>query len=184
MYQPKGFTLEYLLYKEFIKNTLAKHDTIEDYLNKVKVLSNNLNNQELELPKQVIYAWVLNGLTPIYEGFVAIVTQGFRNDPSSINTDDLFSNLLDESRRQVALETETALYLKYINKPHGYSKQPARDKLVGIRKKPKGKYYKNYKKPNFKIKDYYFLFPNKAPEGFKLKTQIRRKRRMRRTRSP
>jgi hypothetical protein len=68
----------------------------------------------------------------------AMVTQGFCNDSSSINLEDLFSNLLDESRRQVALETETALYLKFANKPHGYSKQPARDKPVGIRKKPKG----------------------------------------------
>jgi gag-polypeptide of LTR copia-type len=27
MYQPKGFTSEYLVYKEFFENTLAKHDT-------------------------------------------------------------------------------------------------------------------------------------------------------------
>jgi hypothetical protein len=51
MYQPKGFTLEYLLYKEFFENTLAKHDATEDCLDKVKVLSDNLKNKELELPK-------------------------------------------------------------------------------------------------------------------------------------
>ena len=47
-------------------------------------------------------AWVLNNLTNPYKGFVTIVTQLYRTNSSNINLENLFSNLLDESRRQVS----------------------------------------------------------------------------------
>jgi len=44
-------------------------------------------------------AWVLNNLTSPYKGFVIMVTQSYRTNSSTINLENLFSNLIDESRR-------------------------------------------------------------------------------------
>jgi hypothetical protein len=41
---------------------------MEEYLNKVKQLSDQLKAKKLELPKQVVITWVLNNLTEEYEG--------------------------------------------------------------------------------------------------------------------
>ena len=56
-------------------------------------------------------AWVLNNLTSPYEGFVTIVTQSYRTNSSNINLENLFSNLLDESRRQGSKDYEIALVI-------------------------------------------------------------------------
>ena len=61
------------------------------------------------MPSQVIVAWVLNNLTSPYKGFVTMVTQSYRTNSSTINLENLFSNLLDESRRQVSKDQEIAL---------------------------------------------------------------------------
>jgi hypothetical protein len=47
---------------------------MEEYLNRIKLLSDQLKVKKIELPKQVIVAWLLNNLTPAYEGFVTMVT--------------------------------------------------------------------------------------------------------------
>ena len=47
---------------------------MEEYLNKVKQLSDQLKAKNLELPKQVIIAWVLNNLTNNYDGLVFNIT--------------------------------------------------------------------------------------------------------------
>ena len=73
LYSPKGFSLEFLICKELFKTTLSKYYSIEKYLNKVKQLTNQLKAKGIELPKQVIVAWVLNNLTNPYKGFVMIV---------------------------------------------------------------------------------------------------------------
>ena len=75
---------------------------MEEYLNKVKQLTDQLKAKGIELPNQVIVAWVLNNLTNPFEGFVIMVTQSYRTNSSDINLENLFSNLLDESRRQVS----------------------------------------------------------------------------------
>ena len=74
LYSPKGFTSEFLICREFFNTTLDKHSSIEEYLNKVKQLSDQLKAKSLELPKQVIIAWVLNNLTEEYEGIVSNIT--------------------------------------------------------------------------------------------------------------
>ena len=56
-------------------------------------------------------AWVLNNLTSPYKGFVIIVTQLYRTNSSNINLENLFSNLLDKSRRQVSKDQEIALVI-------------------------------------------------------------------------
>jgi len=40
LYSPKGFTSEFLLYKEFFSTTLQSLNSIEEYINKIKQLSN------------------------------------------------------------------------------------------------------------------------------------------------
>ena len=47
---------------------------MEEYINKVKELSDQLKAKNLELPKQVIIAWVLNNLTDNYDSLVANIT--------------------------------------------------------------------------------------------------------------
>ena len=56
LYSPKGFSLEFLIYKELFKTTLSKYSSIEEYLNKVKQLTDQLKAKGIELPNQVIIA--------------------------------------------------------------------------------------------------------------------------------
>ena len=100
LYSLKGFTSEFLICREFFNTTLDKHSSMEEYLNKVKQLSDQLKAKKLELPKQVIIAWVLNNLTDDYESIVSNITQSLRNNIDAFNLESLFSNLLDESKRQ------------------------------------------------------------------------------------
>ena len=72
---------------------------MEEYLNKIKQLSDQLKAKDIELPKQVVIAWVLNNLTDNYDSLVSNITQTLRNDIKAYNLEDLFSNLLDESKR-------------------------------------------------------------------------------------
>jgi hypothetical protein len=109
LYSPKGFSSEFLICKELFETTLSKYSSMEEYLNKVKQLTDQLKAKGIELPNQVIVAWVLNNLTSPYEGFVTMVTQSYRTNSSDINLENLFSNLLDESRRQVSKDQEIAL---------------------------------------------------------------------------
>ena len=102
LYSLKGFSSEFLICKELFETTLSKYSSMEEYLNKVKQLTDQLKAKGIELPNQVIVAWVLNNLTSPYKGFVTIVTQSYRTNSSDINLENLFSNLLDESRRQVS----------------------------------------------------------------------------------
>jgi len=39
LYSPKGFSSEFLIYKELFETTLSKYSSIEEYLNKVKQLT-------------------------------------------------------------------------------------------------------------------------------------------------
>ena len=75
---------------------------MEEYLNKVRQLTDQSKAKGMEMPSQVVVAWVLNNLTSPYEGFVTMVTQSYRTNSSTINLENLFSNLMDESRRQVS----------------------------------------------------------------------------------
>jgi hypothetical protein len=50
---------------------------MESFLSKIKYLDDNLSLKGIQLPKQVVLAYVLNNLTPAYEGLVTIITQSF-----------------------------------------------------------------------------------------------------------
>jgi hypothetical protein len=130
---------------------------MEEYINKIKRLSDQLKAKELELPQQVIVAWVLNNLTDEYEGLVSNITQGLRNAKEMINTDILFSNLLDEAKRLRSREPTQVLYTGSKYK----GKKPY--KIV------KGRFYKHYKLPSHETKDCFFLFPDKAPKTWQIR---------------
>jgi len=49
LYSPKGFSLEFLIYKELFKTTLSKYSSMEEYLNKVKQLTDQLKAKGIEL---------------------------------------------------------------------------------------------------------------------------------------
>jgi hypothetical protein len=51
LYNPSGFTTEYLLIKEFFDSNLSKFSSIEEYLNKIKGLVDELNVRDIKLPK-------------------------------------------------------------------------------------------------------------------------------------
>ena len=77
---------------------------MESFLSKIKYLDINLSSKGIQLPEQVVLAYVLNNLTPAYEGLVTIITQSFRQNSDEMNTETLFSSLIDESRRQISAE--------------------------------------------------------------------------------
>jgi hypothetical protein len=158
LYSPKGFTSEFLICRDFFNTTLDKYTSMEEYLNKVKQSSDQLKAKQLELPKQVIIAWVLNSLTDEYEGFVSNITQSLRNDSDIFTLETLFSNLLDESKRQENKDSNQALFT-FNKDSHKYKgKKPY--------KITKGKYCKYCKLPSHDTKDCYFLFPSKAPKSW------------------
>jgi hypothetical protein len=51
IYYPKGFTTKYLTLKEFFNTQLDDFYTIEEYLNKVKILVDDLTSKEIILLK-------------------------------------------------------------------------------------------------------------------------------------
>ena len=56
IYNPKNFTTEYLTLKQFFNISLTDYDSIETYLNKIKLLINNLISKNIILPNQIIIA--------------------------------------------------------------------------------------------------------------------------------
>ena len=51
LYSPKGFSSEFLICREFFDTSLIKYNSMEEYLNKIKQLSDQLKSKNLELPK-------------------------------------------------------------------------------------------------------------------------------------
>jgi len=113
LYSPKGFSSEFPLCKELFDTTLEKlNNKMELYLNQVKRLYDQLTAKNVIIPEKVIFAWVLNNLSPNYETLITTITQSIRvNSSSSIKLEELFSNLIDESKRLKHRDSgETALY--------------------------------------------------------------------------
>ena len=99
LYESKGFSSEFLICKELINTTLASYKgNIELYLQNLRRLLNSLDSKNLKLPDKFIAALVLNNLTPEYEYTVAIITQTIRAN-NNIDLDQIFSQLIDESKR-------------------------------------------------------------------------------------
>jgi hypothetical protein len=155
LYSPTGFNAEFLLLKELFESNLSGFNSMEEFLNRIKYLTNSLVSKEINIPNQLIVAWVLNNLSPTYEGFVTSVTQSYRNKSAEIDLENLFSNLIDESRRQSSLSTTNKTEKVLLAKPTKITK-------------PLTKRYCNKCKVNthFTNKCWY-LFPENKPKWFK-----------------
>ena len=105
LYYLSSFNAEFLLLKELFETTLSNFNSIEEFLNRVKYLTNSLDLKSIKILKQLIVAWILNNLSSNYESFVTSVTQSYRNKLVEINLENLFSNLIDKSRRQISLSS-------------------------------------------------------------------------------
>lgn len=90
LYNPQGFSSEFLLLKEFFAAKLQNYNSMEEYLNKIRQLNDDLSAKNIVLPKQVIVAWVLNNLTDDFEMIVSTITQSLRTDITSYTFDQLF----------------------------------------------------------------------------------------------
>lgn len=151
VYKPKGFSSELLILKEFFNAHLSDFDTIEQYLDKVKLLHDELRSKNLALPDKATMAWILNSLTEEYDVAVQAITQAFRGNPEAYTLDDLISSLIDESRA-----------LKH---------RGDQVNALGGRRNWRGNKHQTYcthcKGTSHTDKDCYFLHPNKAPKGWK-----------------
>ena len=78
-----------------------------------------------------------------------MVTRSYRTNSSDINLENLFSNLLDESRRQVSKDQEIALVT---------GRRPRHNQTNRIHK---NKYCKKCKTTTHYTKDYFYLFPKR-----------------------
>ena len=73
---------------------------MEVYLNTIKRLINELKSKSIIIPDKLVFTWVLNNLGNQYETLVTTITQGIRvNNEKTIKLEELFSNLINESRR-------------------------------------------------------------------------------------
>lgn len=153
LYEPKGFSSEFLICKELFSTTLSRcGGSIEAYLTKIKRLSDELAVRKLSIPNKVIIAYALNNLTSEYEHTVAILTQNLRSSTEQVELSAIFSYLIDEARRLKSLQPqEMAMSASIQNNAHNKLK-------CGFCKK-KGhsidKYWKKH--PNLK--------PKKAQDG-------------------
>lgn len=99
LYEPKGFSSEFLIAKELFSTTLARSEnSIERYLTRIRSLTDDLAAKDKAIPTEIIAAYTLNNLTSEYDYIVAAINQTFRNE-EEIDLDDLFSTIIDESRR-------------------------------------------------------------------------------------
>lgn len=78
MYNPVGFSANFILMIEFLDCKLVNYNFMEEFLNKIRGLSDELKQRNIIIPKEIIYGWVLNNLTPQYS-IATNITQSLRN---------------------------------------------------------------------------------------------------------
>lgn len=102
LYEPKGFSSEFLTSRELFTTTLARcNGSIEAYLTRIKRLTDELAARKLPIPSKVIAAYTLSNLGPEWENTVAIISQSYRtHEGPEIDLVALFGQLIDESRRR------------------------------------------------------------------------------------
>lgn len=98
MYNPVGFSRNYILMTEFFDCKLANYSCMEVFLNKIRELSDELKQRNIVIPNEIIFGWVLNNLTPQYSITVSNITQSLRNSEQIYDLKVLFANLIDESK--------------------------------------------------------------------------------------
>lgn len=174
IYNPKGFTTEYLILKEFFNTNLSDFDSMENYLNKVKLLADDLKSKDIILPSQVIIAWILNSLNENYDGFTQNITQALRQNPAAYTVESLIKSLIDESRGK-----EENIYMaqaysyrsrpNYIsrNRTAKYNQKHGKIQKIWKKQPYMGKYCQNCNLTNHNTTDCFKLFPAKRPSFMK-----------------
>jgi gag-polypeptide of LTR copia-type len=105
LYEPSGFSSEFLISRELFSTTLDRcKGSIEDYLTRIRRLTDELAAKQLAIPNKVIAAYTLSNLGPEWENTVAIISQSYRSQNGDIDLLALFSQLIDESRRRKAIQ--------------------------------------------------------------------------------
>ena len=100
LYGQQGFSAEFISCKELINTTLkTSKNNMEVYIHNIKRLLNTLASSDLVLPPKFVVALVLNNLSLDYDYTVAMITQTIRLSEKEIDLDQIFSQLLDESKR-------------------------------------------------------------------------------------
>ncbi|POS81640.1 hypothetical protein EPUL_005900, partial [Erysiphe pulchra] len=154
LYCASGFSSEFILCREFFDTKLAKFNSMEEYLNRIKQLSDDLKAKNLTLPKQILYAWILNNLTPQYRPLVSNITQNLRNNENTFTTHKPNTN----------------------NNTYNNNKNNSNSNRQYKGKKPykitKDKYCRNCKRSSHNTVDCYFLHPEKAPSHWNNKDII------------
>ena len=75
LYEPKGFSSEFLLCKQLFETTLVKTgNSVENYINRIKRLTDDLSARDLRILIKVIAAWILNNLIFEFESTVAMIS--------------------------------------------------------------------------------------------------------------
>jgi len=90
---------------------------------------------------------------------VSNITQSLRTNIESYTIESLFSNLLDESKRQESMEANNNTQALYTMSNKGKYKGKKPYKVA------KGRFCRNCKQTSHDVKDCYFLFPDKAPKS-------------------
>jgi hypothetical protein len=120
LYEPKGFSSEFLISKELFSTTLERcKGSIEDYLTRIQRLTDELAAKKLAIPNKVIAAYILSNLGPEWENTVAIISQSYRSQDGDIDLLALFSQLIDESRRRKAIQQPDEMVMTTQGRPIG-----------------------------------------------------------------
>ena len=73
--------------------------------------------KNIKLLDKVIFAWAFDNLIEEYDDIVTTIIQTIKvNDDKVLNLKELFVNLVDESKRVITRDKETALYIKHDKK--------------------------------------------------------------------
>ena len=139
LYNPRGFTTEFLLLRKLFNTHLSTANSMEDFLNTVRRLYDDLKSKDCVLPEQAVMAWILNSLTDEYDAIVSSITQSLRLNSKAYSCDSLFANLLDESRgKEMIFEGQSKAF--HVQKTRNQYKNRAN----------KGPYCTNCKRTNHK----------------------------------
>jgi hypothetical protein len=119
LYQPKGFSSEFLISRDLFSTTLTGcKGSIEDYLTRIRRLTDELAAKDLAIPNKVIAAYTLSNLGPGWENTVAIISQTYRSQPGDIDLLALSSQLIDESRRREAIQSPDEMVMTTQARPN------------------------------------------------------------------
>ena len=80
---------------------------VKNFLVTIKHISTSLKAKDLELLDKLVIAWTLHNLGPEYKAFITSTTQSYRAESTALDQDDLFANLIDESKRLQDIDQNT-----------------------------------------------------------------------------